>query len=114
MNAPQKNSSRLRTQAMFMPLLLVGALGFAADMQLHPQLPRAGSARLNVHVLVVPILETSKPRQPVASGDSVSFNLQPEAAAPQRLYETRPLKTSGVPVKDPKGAVLETLTIVPQ
>jgi hypothetical protein len=112
MYPPRLTSHAKRLPRITMTLLLLSAVGICADIQRKPPMLKAGSSKLGIHVFVVPILETPRPPRKPTTNDSISFNLQPQAEA-QRLYEKRPIKASSSAHGD-KGAVLETLTIVPE
>ena len=112
MHPPRLISRAVRLPKIIMTLLLLSSIGICADIQRKPQMPKDGTAKLGIHVFVVPILETPRPPQKTAASGFISFNLQPQSEA-QRLYEKRPIKASNSTGGD-KGAVLETLTIVPE
>jgi|GraSoiStandDraft_51_1057287.scaffolds.fasta_scaffold804712_1 hypothetical protein len=108
------NFTKIAKRAFPAVVMLASPLGYAAPIPKPGQSGGCTSARLNISVVVIPVLQTSKAVTPSATThDAISYNF--EATRREYRYEVRKLpvdKTSGSDLVH--AAVLQTSTIVPE
>lgn len=109
------NFAKIARLAFPAVMILASPLGYAAGpLGTSGQLGRSTSARLNIRVVVAPVLQTPKSVTPSATThDAISYKF--EATRREYRYEMRKLpvdKKSGSDLVH--AAVLQTSTIVPE
>jgi hypothetical protein len=108
------NFAKIAKRAFPAVVILASPLGYAAPIPEPGQSGTSTSARLNISVVVNPVVQTRKSVTPSATThDAISYNF--EATRREYRYEMRKLpvdKTSGSGLVH--AAVLQTSTIVPE
>jgi hypothetical protein len=109
------NFTKIAKRAFAAVMVLASPLGYAAaPVGKSGQLGTSTFARLNISVVVMPVLQTPKGVTPSATThDAISYNF--EATRREHRYELRRLPVDRTSDSDVVYAgVLETLTIVPE
>jgi hypothetical protein len=109
------NFTKIAKRAFLPVVILACPLGYAAAPASKPgQSGTSTVARLNISVLVMPVLQMPTGVTPSATThDAISYNF--EARRREHLYEVRKLPVNRTSNSDlAHTAVLQTLTIVPE
>ena len=113
---PRKcNFSKIGKRTFLAVVIFAGPLGYAAATAGRPGHSGTSSlARLNISVVVMPMLQTPTGVTPRATThDAISYNF--EAPRREHRYEVRKLPVNRTSSSDlVHAAVLQTLTIVPE
>jgi hypothetical protein len=108
------NLTKIAKRALPAVVILAGPLGYAAPIGKPGQSGRSTSARLNISVVIVPVLQMPKAVTPSSTThDAISYNF--EATRREHRYEMRKLLVDRTSDSDLVHApVLQTSTIVPE
>jgi hypothetical protein len=108
------NLTKIAKRAFSAVVILAGPLGYAAPVGQSAQSGRSTSARLNIRVVVMPVLQTPKAVAPSSTThDAISYNF--EATRREHRIEMRKLPVDRTSDSDlVHTAVLQTSTIVPE